>query len=274
MGKYFRKLQSGIKLSEYIDTKGLIDVYKIKTIKHLIKVLGDISLPEDILEVYIKFYEGGIESELDVTYEDETAIGLYEFYKTFPYLTPEAFEKVAATYIKDVYDYLELIPYFKEVVRIYGKTDMGFLYYMDHIRCEGGYYQLRFDKAAREFSLAKYSKKLERYLQDAIEKKHLSSKKVVEALPSVKMVSIDIKQFEEISKKYELERFSTTQEIVPLTYRMIEDSAREKDLLELYGEVPMYKLFSGKLIRATFTTQEFIDESKHKCKKKGDNYAK
>ncbi len=267
MGKYYRKLQKGIKLSDYLDTKGIIDLYKVKTIEYLMKVLGDVSLPEDILEVYMKFYDGGITSKYDVIYEDETAIGLYEVYKTFPYLTPAAFERVAATYMKDVYDYLELIPYFKEVVRIYDKTDMGFLYYLDHIRCGDSLRQTRFDKKARELSLPKYSKKIESYLRNSIANKHLPAEKVKGSLPSVKMISADIKQFEDLSKKYELDRISKAQKLVPITYKMVEDHARGKDLFELYGAEPSYKLISGKLVRATFTTQEFIDETKkHRLK--------
>ena len=78
MGKYYRKLQKGIKLSEYLDTKGITDLYKAKKIEYLMKVLGDVELPEDILEVYMKFYDGGIISEYDVIYEDETAIPEHE----------------------------------------------------------------------------------------------------------------------------------------------------------------------------------------------------
>ena len=267
----FGKKQKEIKLSEYFKKRKFDDKDDKVASEILMEYLGDVSLPVGIIEQFLDYYTsaGG---RYDVRSEKESTLGLYDFYRKFPTITPEAFDDVSFMYIKDLFDKYDLIKYFEDMIAKYGKTDEAFSKFIKHVDKSADLLQVKYDHDALKMNkyYALYGEKKDAYyifdgfishLYDAIKNKHLPVDKVIDGLPSYKLIDKDRDHWNELFYGPDLYR-CTLHLVPPISYSMVETYAKGEDLFKVYGKRPMYKLASGKLVRAKFTTQEYLDDIK------------
>ena len=270
----FGETEKEVKASKYLKKYLKIKEYSEKDLRiaseMLLEFLGDVTLPPGIIEQFIDYYKctGG---RYNVRQEKESTLGLYEFYKKFPTITPAAFDDVAFLYIKDLYEKYDLIKYFEEMIAKYGETDEAFDRFIHYVERSADLLQIQYDHDALKMNkyYALYDEEkgysfdgFISHLYFAIKRKHLPVDKVIEGLPSYELMTKDKAQWSKIfSSTTDFYRM-IAQKVPPISYSMVETYAKGEDLFEIYGEIPMYKLVSGKLVRATFTTQEFLDDTK------------
>ena len=267
----FDKKKKEVKLSEYFKRRKFDDRDDKVASEILMEYLGDVSLPVGIIEQFLDYYtcSGG---RYDVRCEKESTLGLYDFYRKFPTITPEAFDDVAFLYIKDLFDEYDLIKYFEDMIAKYGKTDEAFDHFINYVDKSADLLQVKYDHDALKMNkyYALYGEKKDAFysfdgfifhLYCAIRRKHLPVDKVIEGLPSYKLIDKDRDHWNELFYGPDLYR-CTLQIVPPISYSMVETYAKGEDLFKVYGKRPMYKLASGKLVRAKFTTQEYLDDIK------------
>lgn len=269
-GETEKEVKASKYLKKYLKTKEYSEKDNRIASEMLLEFLGDVTLPPGIIEQFIDYYTctGG---RYNVRQEKESTLGLYEFYKKFPTITPDAFDDVAFLYIKDLYEKYDLIKYFEEMIAKYGETDEAFDRFIHYVERSADLLQIQYDHDALKMNkyYALYDEEkgysfdgFISHLYFAIKRKHLPVDKVIEGLPSYELMTKDKAQWSKLfSSTTDFYRM-IAQKVPPISYSMVETYAKGEDLFEIYGEIPMYKLVSGKLVRATFTTQEFLDDTK------------
>ena len=268
-GKKEEEVKASKYLKKYLKAKEYTERDRKLASEMLLEFLGDVKLPAGIIEMFISYYKctGG---RYDVRHEKESSLGLYEFYKKFPTITPDAFDDVAFLYIKDLYDKYDLIKYFEDMIAEYGETDEAFDHFIHYVQRSADLLQIQYDHDALKMN--KYYKlygEKEGYSFDGfisnlyfdISRKHLPVDKVIEGLPSFELMIKDKSHWHKLYWSGSLYRM-LAQLVPPISYSMVETYAKGEDLFEVYGETPMYKFANGKLVRATFTTQEYLDDIK------------
>ncbi len=268
-GETEKEVKASKYLKKYLKIKEYSERDKRIASEMLLEFLGDVTLPPGIIEQFLDYYKctGG---RYNVRQEKESTLGLYEFYKKFPTITPAAFGDVAFLYIKDLYEKYDLIKYFEDMIAKYGETDKAFDHFIHYVKRSADLLQIQYDRDALRMNkyYALYDEEkgysfdgFISHLYVAIKRKHLPVDKVIEGLPSYELMAKDESQWSELFWSTDLYRM-IAQKVPPISYSMVETYAKGEDLFEIYGEKPMYKLANGKLVRATFTTQEYLDDIK------------
>ena len=257
MNKYFKKYQEKeVKLSEY-NTDSKVDI------EYLISVLGNITLPESIIERFIRMLHtyGGMYS---VRRDKETILGLYDIVKKYPMLSENAIDEISCYYIKDLFDKYSLTDKIDIFIKMLGTNDDAFETYISYVKMKAIKLQGIYEEDAKKLDTYKgeYSDKYIDYLKNLVKREHVLTDYIIDNLPSKDIIKNDEEQLSDISKKARI-YFGIC---LPISYSMTKSIIKGEDILK-YPEIPSYYINDEEPgIPATFTREEFLSSIKKQKK--------
>lgn len=274
MSKYFNE-EIKTTLSGKIDwlrqTSGYDKEQKIKEVRYLREILGDVRLSGKVINEFINLFHtsGG---KYDVRTNTETIEGLYEICAKFPNLTSQAVKELANRYIKDLFEEYSLIELLEEMIKSNGATDEVFEKYLSIIDKAAEEQQERYkeeanklDQYKEEYSDIECSLDYIDYLKALVIREHIPVESIINSMPEKDLISKDVEQLSKLSKQTRIYMGVG----IPASYAITRVYAKEKKLSSI-PEQPTYTINTGKSeIPTTFTKQSYIESIiKHQQKVK------
>ena len=272
MSKYFNEEQR-TSMSKYLDKVKKSDKFDKETttkeVEYLINCLGDIELPESIIEEFTRLFHtfGG---RYDVRSETETIKGLYDIYAQFPNLSKIAFGEITSNYINDLYEEYPIIDTFKKLIETFGENDDTFKMFMAYVNCKADELQVKYSEEAKK--LDKYYDEYKdismgidyiTYLKNLVQREHISADQIIKSLPESNLVREDtniVNNLAEISRNF----FGVC---TPISYRMTRQLAKHGNLDNYDDELYYYISTIDKVIKTSFNKEQFLESVKNNHKK-------
>jgi len=277
MSKYFieegKELEKH-KLSDYLEIDAedykrfqCLEKYRKQRTRHIMGIIGDVEFDEKTYDLFLRQFDcfGG---KYNVLSKKETIKGIYDISQKYPYLSPAALDEIWFEYINDLFEEYSLKDALEQFIEKYGKTEKALFSYLHYIEEIAEEYNKKFHIEAAKLSVfcEGYGPELIKHLQYLIKSQHVTADKVMDSLPSLKLIYKDNMQLGEIMSQTRIFLGACN----PISYQMIDCLATE-DNLDRFPEQPKYCINGGKTIDATFTKQEFLDSIKEKYVTKDDS---
>ena len=256
MSKYLKEEQKQEQsLSKYLETS---DERKQRELKYLIEVLGDVSLDEDMMELFHQqFHRFG--GRYSVRTKKETIQGIYEYTRRFPELSKSAIDEIWFRYIKDLHDEYDMPDVLEKYFEVFGKTEEAFELFIDYVDKKADEQQTRYKEEAKELDVLKeeYSERFIEHLKYLVTSKHFKVEDIKKYLPSAELIKKDEQHIYDLSAQTRI-FFGCCE---PVSYTMVEILLEDKTL-DTYTETPTYYISTGRQEQATFTKTEFLESIK------------
>ena len=269
MSKYFQQYGSGVLLEDYKCNLEDSNERKIKAVDYLEKCLGNVVLPGEIIETFLRQFHiyGG---PFNVRNDMITINGIYDIYNRIPGLSVVAIEELFSLYINDMFEEYDLVNVLKNTVKLFDKTDDAFNVYIEFVKLKIKESQKRFIQDAEQLEIYRNDYLINDciidyidYLKELVIKEHISCSDILKSLPSKELIEEDVKQLKELSEKYRI-YFGVG---MPISYLMTKTLAKTGNLC-LFSNQPTYYISNSyDTINTTFTKQDFIDSVNYRKEK-------
>lgn len=271
---YFKDNIDFVKLSTYLSNLETRD--RKDDVKHIIGVIGDVILPENIIHSFIMLYHSfnGINGLYNVMEDDDTLKGLYQIYLKYPNLSGNAISKIADYYIKDLFEEYALVDVLGKIIKVFGENTEAFLAFMGYVKEKAEILQRYYVKESGflnrlmdDYGNSKIKFNYIDYLKKVMLKEHIHIESIISSIPSPDLIKKDEEFLLCFSKKSgELGIYGD-----PISYAMTRSLAKYCDLSR-FKDYPTYYIerFYMK-VDSPFSKQDFLDsvqEEKGKVFKK------
>ena len=256
MSKYLKEEQKQEQsLSKYLESA---DEQKQRELKYLIEVLGDVSLDEDMMDLFHRQFHcfGG---RYSVRTKPETIKGVYDYTRRFPELSKSAVDEIWFRFIKDLHDEYDMADTLEKYFEVFGKTDEAFELFIDYVDKKAEEQQTRYKEESKELDELKeeYGERFTQHIKYLVTSKHFKVEDIKRYLPSAELIKKDEQHICDLSARTRI-FFGCCE---PVSYTMLEILVEDKTL-DTYTETPTYYISTGKSEQATFTKTEFLESIK------------
>ncbi len=242
-------------LSKYLE---VADEQKTRELKYLIEVLGDVTLDEDMMDLFHRQFHcfGG---RYSVRVKPDTIKGIYSYTRKFKDLTKSAIDEIWFRYIKDLHEEYDMPDVLEKYFEVFGKTDEGFELFIDYVDKKADEQQTRYKEEAKELDelTEEYGERFTSHLKSLVTSEHFKVEEIKKYLPSAELIKKDEQHILDISTKTRI-FFGCCE---PVSYTMF-DILLEDKTLDTYTETPTYYISTGRSEQATFTKTEFLESIK------------